>query len=236
VTRGRWIALALVAAFFAAFFALGLQRYFTLDNFKAQHAAIEAYRSAHPVAAGVSFFVIYVVVTGLSLPGAGIMTIVGGAIFGFVWGVVIVSFASSAGATTAFLVARFLFRDAIQQRFGDKLKAINEGVERDGAFYLFTLRLIPAFPFFIVNLVMAQTPIRVGTFYWVSQLGMLPFTLVFVNAGTQLARITSLRGILSPGLLGAFVLLGVFPLIARKIIEAVKRRRGDHEPRSTEEV
>jgi uncharacterized membrane protein YdjX (TVP38/TMEM64 family) len=227
MTRSRWIVVGIVVALAALFFALGLQRYFTLDFFKSQQAAIEAYRSANPFTAAAIFFAIYVVVTGLSLPGAGIMTLAGGAIFGFVQGVVIVSFASSIGATTAFLIARFVFRDAIQSRFGDKLKPINEGVARDGAFYLFTVRLIPAFPFFIVNVVMALTPIRARTFYWVSQLGMLPFTLVFVNAGTQLAHITSLRGILSPGLLGAFVLLGVFPLIARKIIEAAKRRRAN---------
>jgi uncharacterized membrane protein YdjX (TVP38/TMEM64 family) len=237
VTRGRWVALAIFAALIAAFFALGLQRYFTLENFKAQQAAIEAYRSANPLAAAAIFFAIYVVVTGLSLPGAGILTVVGGAIFGFVQGVVIVSFASTIGATIAFLIARFLLHDAIQSRFGERLKPINEGVKRDGGFYLFTIRLVPAFPFFIVNVLMALTPIRTPTFYWVSQLGMLPFTLVFVNAGTQLAHLTSLRGILSPGLLGAFVMLGVFPLIARKIIETVKRRRGkDDAPRGTEEV
>lgn len=236
MTRSRWIVLLVIAVAVALFFALGLQRHFTLENFKAQHAAIETYRAANPLAAAAMFFAIYVAVTGLSLPGAGVMTLIAGAIFGFVEGVVIVSFASTIGATTAFLIARFLLRDAIQNRFGDKLKPINEGMARDGAFYLFTLRLIPAFPFFVCNVVMALTPIRTPTFYWVSQLGMLPFTLVFVNAGTQLAQITSLRGILSPGLLGAFVLLGVFPLIARKVIEAVRRRRGTHEPRSTEKV
>ncbi|HZP11507.1 MAG TPA: TVP38/TMEM64 family protein [Nevskiaceae bacterium] len=236
MTRSRWIVVLVLAALVAAFFALGLQRYLSLEFFKSQQAAIEAYREAHPIRAAAIFFCIYVAVTSVSLPGAGIMTLAGGAIFGLLWGTVLCSFAAAIGGTLAFLIARFVLRDAIQHRYGDKLKVINDGVARDGAFYLFTLRLIPAFPFFIINLVMALTPIPVRTFYWVSQLGMLAGTMVFVNAGTQLARITSLRGILSPGLIGAFVLLGVFPLIARKIIEAVKRRRGDHEPRSTEEV
>src|SRR5205085_2667822 len=223
--RSRWVALLLIVALVAAFFAFGLGRYFTLDYFKTQQAAITGARDAHPVAAAAVFFAVYVGVTALSLPAAGIMTLASGAIFGLAWGVLISSFAASIGATLAFLVARFLLRDLIQSRYGDKLKAINEGVARDGAFYLFTLRLVPAFPFFLVNIAMALTPIRARTFYWVSQIGMLAATIVFVNAGTQLAKLTSLRGILSPGLLGAFVLLGMFPLIARKIADAVKSRR-----------
>jgi len=161
------------------------------------------------------------------VPGAAILTLAGGAIFGLLWGTVLVSFASSLGATLAFLTSRFLLRDAIQRRFGDRLKTINEGVAKDGAFYLFTLRVVPLFPFFVVNLLMGLTPISLATFYLVSQAGMLPATIVYVLAGTQIAQITSLRGILSPGLVGAFVLLGLFPLIAKKTMAYLKgRRRG----------
>jgi pyruvate/2-oxoglutarate dehydrogenase complex dihydrolipoamide dehydrogenase (E3) component/uncharacterized membrane protein YdjX (TVP38/TMEM64 family) len=169
--------------------------------------------------------VIYVIVTALSFPGAAVMTLVAGAIFGLLWGTVIVSFASTIGATLAFLASRFLLRDGIQKKFGDKLKAINDGVTKEGGFYLFTMRLVPAFPFFVINLVMGLTTIKTRTFFWVSQLGMLAGTLVFVNAGTELAKITSLKGILSPGLIGAFVLLGIFPIIAKKIIDTFKARK-----------
>ena len=171
------------------------------------------------------YFVTYIGVTGLSLPGAAVMTLVGGAIFGLLWGTVIVSFASSMGATLAFLASRFLLRDWVQQKFGHHLRAVNEGVEKDGPSYLFTLRLIPAIPFFAINLAMGLTPIRTWTFYWVSQLGMLAGTIVFVNAGTQLAAIQSPAGILSPGLIGAFLLLGFFPLIAKRIVEGARARR-----------
>jgi uncharacterized membrane protein YdjX (TVP38/TMEM64 family) len=225
MTRGRWIALLVLVVLVIAFFALHLNRYFTLEYFKSQQAAIEALRRAHPVATAGGFFLTYVTVAALSLPGAALMTLAGGAIFGLAWGLVIVSFASSVGATCAFLVARFLLRDAIQARYAGKLRTINQGVEREGAFYLFTLRLVPVFPFFLVNLVMALTPIRTWTFYWASQVGMLAGTIVYVNAGTQLAKIDSLRGILSPLVLGSFVLLGVFPLAAKKIIELIRRRR-----------
>jgi pyruvate/2-oxoglutarate dehydrogenase complex dihydrolipoamide dehydrogenase (E3) component/membrane protein DedA with SNARE-associated domain len=153
------------------------------------------------------------------------MTLVAGAIFGLLWGTVIVSFASSLGATLAFLASRFLLRDWVQRRFGQQLRAINEGVEREGGFYLFTLRLIPAIPFFAINLAMGLTPMRAWTFYWVSQCGMLAGTIVYVNAGTQLASISTPAGILSPGLIGAFVLLGIFPLVAKRIVNAAKARR-----------
>jgi pyruvate/2-oxoglutarate dehydrogenase complex dihydrolipoamide dehydrogenase (E3) component/uncharacterized membrane protein YdjX (TVP38/TMEM64 family) len=204
---------------------LDLGRFFTLDYFKSQHATISAYYEVHRVKTAAIFFLVYIAVTGLSLPGAAIMTLVAGAIFGLLWGTVIVSFASSIGATLAFLASRFLFRDAIQKKFGDKLAAFNRGFEKEGAFYLFALRLVPAFPFFVINLVMGLTPIKTRTFYWVSQLGMLLGTVVYVNAGTQLARIESLKGILSPGLLLSFVLLGIFPLIAKKIVDTVKARK-----------
>ncbi|UCF77393.1 MAG: TVP38/TMEM64 family protein, partial [Betaproteobacteria bacterium] len=195
--KSRLVLIIVIAAAIAAFFMFDLGRFFTLEFFKSQQAAIDSYFTANPLQTAAIFFVIYVAVTGLSLPGAALMTLVAGAIFGLLWGTVIVSFASSLGATLAFLASRFLFRDAIQSRFGESLKAINAGVEKDGAFYLFTLRLVPAFPFFVINLVMGLTPIRTWAFYWVSQIGMLAGTVVYVNAGTQIARIESLRGILS---------------------------------------
>jgi len=208
-----------------AFFVFDLGRFFSLDYFKSQQAAIEAWRAAHPVLTAGLFFAIYVVVTGLSLPGAALLTLVAGAIFGLLWGTVIVSFASTLGATVAFLAARFVLRDWVQGKFREKLKAINAGMEKEGGFYLFTLRLIPIFPFFIINLVMGLTSIRTWTFYWVSQVGMLAGTLVYVNAGTQIAGIASLQGILSPELLASFALLGVFPWIAKKIVSVAKARR-----------
>jgi pyruvate/2-oxoglutarate dehydrogenase complex dihydrolipoamide dehydrogenase (E3) component/uncharacterized membrane protein YdjX (TVP38/TMEM64 family) len=200
-------------------------QHFDLQFLKTQQATIDAYFRSDPILTAVVYFLVYITVTALSLPGAAVMTLAGGAVFGLLWGTVLVSFASTIGATLAFLVSRFLLRDAIQQRFGDKLKSINAGVEKDGAFYLFTLRLVPAFPFFVINLVMGLTPLATRTFYWVSQLGMLAGTLVYVNAGTQLARIESLDDVLSPGLIASFSLLGIFPLITRKIVEHIKARR-----------
>ena len=225
MTRSRWLLLAALAAFAAAFFALGGHRYLTFDNMKQQQAAIEAYYASHPWQTVLGYFAFYVAVTAVSLPGAAAMTLVGGAVFGLLWGTVIVSFASSLGATLAFLAARFLLRDWVQRRFGGALDAVNAGVAKDGGFYLFTLRLIPAIPFFAINLAMGLTPMRTRTFYWVSQLGMLAGTLVYVNAGTQLAAIASPSGILSPGLVGAFVLLGFFPLVAKRIVAAVRSGR-----------
>ena len=221
----RAAVLVAIAAAIAAFFAFGGHRYLTFENVKAQQAALQQTFEAHPWRTALAYFAAYVAVTGLSLPGAAVMTLVGGAIFGLLWGTVIVSFASSIGATLAFLASRFLLRDWVQARFGRPLRALNEGFAREGGFYLFTLRLIPAVPFFAINLAMGLVPIRAWTFYWVSQLGMLAGTVVYVNAGTQLAQIDSPRGILSPGLVGAFLLLGFFPLIAAKAIDAVKAKR-----------
>jgi pyruvate/2-oxoglutarate dehydrogenase complex dihydrolipoamide dehydrogenase (E3) component/uncharacterized membrane protein YdjX (TVP38/TMEM64 family) len=217
--------LAVIAGAVFAFFALDLDRYFTLDEVKARQEQFAGLFATHPLAVAGAFFAAYVAVTALSLPGAALMTLLAGAVFGLLWGTVIVSFASSVGATLAFLSSRFLFRDAVQSRFGEKLAAINRGIEKDGPFYLFTLRLVPVFPFFLVNLVMGLTPIPARTFYWVSQVGMLLGTLVYVNVGTQLARVESLKGILSPSLIASFVLLGVLPLVARKFVEALKSRR-----------
>ena len=200
------------------FFFFDLGQYLNLQTLKAQQASIEAFREARPVFAIALYFSIYVLVTALSLPGATLLTLAGGAIFGLLWGTIIISFASTAGATLAFLISRFLLRDWVKARFGQRLDAIDEGIRREGAFYLFTLRLVPVFPFFLLNLLFGLTGMKARTFYWVSQIGMLAGTVAYVNAGTQLAKIDSLAGIVSPALLGSFVLLGIFPLLARKIV------------------
>ena len=225
MSRLRVAVAALIGVLVAAFFAAGGQRYLSFDYLKAQQGAILGYYASHAWQTDLGFFLVYVAVTGLSLPGAALMTLVAGAIFGLLWGSVLVSFASSIGATLAFLASRFLLRDWVRRRFGHALRKVDEGIEREGAFYLFTLRLIPVVPFFVINLALGLTPIRTATFYWVSQLGMLAGTIVYVNAGTQLAAIESPAGILSPGLLGAFALLGLFPLLAKKVLDIVRARR-----------
>ena len=219
------IVLVIIAILMAAFFIFDLQQYLTLEVLKAKQHTIESYRSTHPALTVVIYGLVYIAVTGLSLPGATLLTLLGGAVFGVVWGTVIVSFASTIGATLAFIAARFLFRDTVKSRFASRMKAIDKGIERDGAFYLFTLRLVPVFPFFMINLTMGLTTLKVTTFYWVSQLGMLAGTVVYVNAGTQLAKIDSLSGILSPALLGSFVLLGLFPLMAKKMVSSIQAKK-----------
>ena len=225
LSRRRILLAAAVGAAAGLYFAFDLDRTLSLEGLASQQAAIETWRAANPLVAGLAFFAAYVAVTALSLPGAAVMTLAAGAIFGLGWGTLIVSFASSLGATLAFLLARFLLGDWVQARFGERLRAVNEGVARDGAFYLFALRLVPVFPFFLVNLALALTPIRAWTFYWVSQIGMLAGTLVYVNAGTQLATIDSLSVLLSPGLGASFALLGLFPLLARQALGTVKAHR-----------
>lgn len=221
----RWALLTVIAALIAVFFIFDLQDYLTLERLKAQQEAIQIYRSNHPGLAAAIYMLIYIAVAGLSLPGATLLTLAGGAVFGLLWGTLIVSFASTIGATLAFLSARFLFRDQVKARFGDRLNVINKGVDKDGALYLFTLRLVPIFPFFVINLVMGLTNLNTKTFYWVSQIGMLAGTVVYVNAGTQLGKLESLSGILSPGLIGSFALLGIFPLLASKAAEAIKANK-----------
>jgi pyruvate/2-oxoglutarate dehydrogenase complex dihydrolipoamide dehydrogenase (E3) component/uncharacterized membrane protein YdjX (TVP38/TMEM64 family) len=213
------LALALALAI-VAFFALDLQRFLHQDYFLARKDAIESWRAVHPWTAAGAFFALYVAIAALSLPGAVPMTLVGGALFGLAQGTVLVSFASSIGATLAFVAARLVLRDWVQARFGDRLEAINDGVRREGAFYLFALRLVPLFPFFVINLVMGLTAIPARTFYGVSQVGMLPGTIAFVYAGTQLGQFR-----VSAGLFAAFALLGVFPLLARRALNAIKARR-----------
>ena len=210
----------------AAYFIFDLGQILSLENFKASQADIVAAKDANPVLYIAGFFILYVAVTGLSIPGAAIMSLVAGALFGVVIGTIIVSFASTIGATLAFLSARFVLRDWVQGKFGERLRAIDDGLEKDGAFYLFTLRLIPVFPFFVINLLMGLTRIKTRTFFWVSQLGMLPATVVFVNAGTQISRIESTAGLLSPALIASFVALALFPWVAKGIVALVKRSRG----------
>jgi uncharacterized membrane protein YdjX (TVP38/TMEM64 family) len=223
--KTRVAIVALIAIFIVSFFYFDLGRYFTLEYFKGQQQALQNYYAAHPALTIAIYMGIYIAVAALSLPGAAILTLAAGALFGNLAGLIMVSFASSIGATLAFLVSRFLLRDWVQKKFGDKLKAINEGVEKEGAFYLFTLRLVPVFPFFVINLAMGLTPIKTLAFYLVSQVGMLPGTFVYVNAGTQIGKLESLKGILSPGLILSFALLGIFPLVAKKIISVIKARR-----------
>jgi len=223
--HSKLIVFSLIVLLILGFFAFDLGQYLNLEFFKSQQAAIDAYYQANPGMTVLIYALIYIVVTALSLPGAAIMTLIGGAIFGLLWGTVIVSFASTIGASLAFLVARFLLHDTVQRRFGRKLETLNRGIEREGGFYLFTLRLVPAFPFFMINVAMALTPIKLLTFFWVSQLGMLPGTAVYVNAGTQIAQIDSLGGILSPTLILSFALLGIFPLLAKKTVDVIKSRQ-----------
>jgi len=222
----RKLALALTAGVaIAAFFAFDLGQYLNLGTLKEHQAAIQGFQAGQPLLSIAIYFLVYVVATALSLPGAALLTLAGGAVFGLLWGTLIVSFASTIGATLAFLMSRFLLRDWVESRFGQRLTAIDQGVRREGAFYLFTLRLVPVFPFFLINLLFGLTGMKARTFYWVSQIGMLAGTVVYVNAGTQLGKLESLSGILSPALLGSFVLLGIFPLIARRIVEVVRRNR-----------
>lgn len=215
----------IAAAAIALFFKFDMHQLLTLDGLKGSMEQFRHYQAQSPLLVMAGFFLLYVVVTALSLPGAAILTLASGALFGLVEGLLVASFASSIGATLAFLVSRYLLRDSIQQRFPQRLAAIDAGVEKQGGFYLFTLRLVPVFPFFLINLLMAVTAIKAWTFYWVSQVGMLAGTIVYVNAGTQLAQIDSLAGILSFDLILSFALLGFFPLIAKGILNMLKKRR-----------
>ena len=223
---GLWAAVALLAiAAVLAYRHFNLGQLLTLDHLKASRDALVLQVQQRPLYTAAAYFAVYVVATALSFPGATVLTLAAGAMFGLGWGLLLVSFASSLGALLAFLAARYLLRDTVQARFGKRLAPINEGMARDGAFYLLTLRLVPLFPFFLVNLLMALTPIGAARFYLVSQVGMLAGTAVFVNAGTQLAAIRQASDVLSPGLLLSFVLLGVFPLLAKAVVSALQRRK-----------
>lgn len=224
-TMKKILIIAALAALIAAYFVFDLGSYLTLEGIKTVASDIDGFYSDNAVLVLAGFFLIYVAVTAASLPGAAILTLAAGALFGLVTGTILVSFASTLGATLAFLSSRYVLRDTIEAQFGERLKAINQGLERDGAFYLFTIRMIPLFPFFVVNLVMGLTRIRTWTFAWVSQVGMLLGTIAYVNAGTQLAQIDSLEGLLSPALLGSFAVLAFVPWIAKGIIGIIKRRK-----------
>ncbi len=207
-----------------AFRYFDLGQYLTLEYIKDSQEKFQTLYQSNRVLVIATYMGIYVAVTALSLPGAAVLTLAGGGLFGLVVGTVVVSFASTIGATLACLVARFLLREWVQNKFGDKLKTINDGIEKEGAFYLFSLRLVPIFPFFVINLLMGLTRMRLFTFFWVSQIGMLAGTIVYVNAGKELAKIDSLSGILSPGLLISFVVLGLFPITVKKLLAAYKSR------------
>ncbi|MFM2589361.1 TVP38/TMEM64 family protein [Vibrio sp. TBV020] len=212
------IILGIIFVLLIVFLGMNFGQYLTLENAKAQQAELAQYIRNNFIVAALTYFLAYVAITAFSIPGAAVVTLLGGALFGFSTGLLIVSFASAIGATLAFLSSRFLLRDWVQGKFGEKLSAINKGVEKDGAFYLFSLRLIPVFPFFLINLLMGLTPISTARYYLVSQLGMLPGTAVYINAGTQLAQIDSLSGIVSPTVLASFALLGLFPVIAKWVM------------------
>ena len=210
----------------AAFKIFNLGDYLSLSYIKESQQNFQDLYAKNSAAVIAGYMLIYIIVTALSLPGAAVMTLAGGAVFGFITGFVAVSFASTIGATLACFVSRFILRDWVQGKIGDKLKTVNDGVEREGAFYLFTLRLIPVFPFWLINLAMGLTKMPLKTFYWVSQVGMLAGTAVYVNAGKELGKIDSLSGILSPGLIISFVLLGLFPITAKKSIAFYKKKKG----------
>lgn len=220
------VILAALAALAALFFGLGLHRHLTLSALKEGQAGFAALYAGRPATVLAGFFLFYVAVVALNLPGATVLGLAAGALFGLGVGTVLVSFASTIGATLACALSRTLFRDWVRARLGDRLARVERGVAEEGAFYLFTLRLIPVVPFFAINLLMGLTPMRLATFAWVSQVGMLPGTMVYVNAGSEIGRLDSLAGILSPGLLASFAILGLFPLAVKKVVAWARRRRG----------
>ena len=227
---GRILLVVVAAAAIAAFFLLDLDTYFSLSFAKERQADFRALYSSRPFLVAGTYFGVYVLVVALNLPGALVMSLAGGALFGLWMGILLISFASSLGATLACLAARYLLRNTVRKRFSDTLAKVDQGLEREGMFYLFSLRLIPVIPFFAINLVFGLTGMRPATFYWVSQLGMLPGTIVFVNAGKELGKIDSLQGILSPGLILSFALLGLFPLAMKKLLPVLRRKQDTPEP------
>ena len=204
------------------FLGVNFGQYLTLENAKAQQEALNSFIDQNFIYAAATYYFAYIAITAFSIPGAAVVTLLGAALFGFWTSLLLVSFASTIGATIAFLSSRYLLREWVQSKFGSKLSAINQGVEKDGAFYLFSLRLIPVFPFFLINLLMGLTPMTIARFYLTSQIGMLPGTAVYLNAGTQLATIDSLSGIVSPTVLASFALLGLFPIIAKWVMNKVR--------------
>jgi len=226
ITTGKLVIVGLVVLGIFAFRYFELGQYLSLAYIKTSQTRFQSLYQAHQFFVIAVYMGIYIVVAALSLPGAAVLTLAGGGLFGLAVGAVVVSFASTIGATLAALVSRFIMREWVQNKFGDKLTAINNGIAKEGAFYLFSLRLVPLFPFFIINLLMGLTRMRLSTFFLVSQIGMLPGTLVYVNAGKELARIDSLSGILSPGLLISFVLIGLLPITMKKLLPVIKHKFG----------
>ena len=221
--------IALLILLVSLFVSLDLGRFLTLEYIKESQARFQSLYEQHTILVIGAYMLIYIIVTALSLPGAAVMTLAGGGFFGLIAGTIIVSIASTIGATCACLAARFVLRDWVQQKFGEKLSAINDGIEKEGAFYLFSLRLIPLFPFFVINLLMGLTTMPIRTYFWVSQLGMLPATIVYVNAGKELAKIDSLAAIASPGLLISFAILGLFPITIKKLMSFYRRKKGNEQ-------
>jgi len=229
--RHRWrlLFLAALIATTVAVYGLGLQRYLSLAWLHSREDALGQMYARQPLLWSLAYFALYVVITGLSLPLATAVTLIAGPVLGLLWGSVLVTFAAAIGATLSFLAARYLFRDAIQTRFARQLSAINRGIEREGAYYLFLLRLIPAFPFFVINLVMGVTPMRTRTYFLVSLIGMIPGNILYVNAGVQLGKVKSIPALFSPALIVSLVGLGLFPLLVRKAVEFRRTRRGKQE-------
>ena len=230
----RLLIVAAIIVVVILFKVLGLGQYLSLEYLKTSQDKFVQLYASHRLTVIATYMAVYIMVTALSLPGAAVMTLAGGAMFGFWVGMIVVSFASTIGATLACFVARFLLRDWVQNKFGEKLATMNKGIENEGAFYLFSLRLVPIFPFFVINLAMGLTTMKLLTFYWVSQIGMLPGTMVFVNAGKELGQIESLSGILSPGLIISFVILGLFPITVKKLLYFYKKRTGKLPPEEKE--
>lgn len=224
--KSKLILAVIVASLIAAFFIFDLKEYVTLEYLKSQQAALNSYYVENPVLIIAAFFIIYTAMAALSIPFATPLTLAAGAIFGNLVGLVLVSFASSIGATIAFMLAKYLFHDSVEAKFGDRLAKINHGIEKEGAFYVFGLRLVPIFPFVVLNSLLGLTKLKTSTFYWASQLGMLVGTIVYVNAGTQLASIDSVGDIASPGLIASFVALGVLPIVSKTILNFLRQRRG----------
>ncbi|BBL88382.1 TVP38/TMEM64 family protein [Vibrio rotiferianus] len=222
IDMNKKLILGLILLATIIFLGVNFGQYLTLENAKAQQEALNAFISQNFVFAAATYFFAYIAITAFSIPGAAVVTLLGAALFGFWTSLLLVSFASTIGATIAFLSSRYLMREWVQGKFGNKLGAINEGVEKDGSFYLFSLRLIPVFPFFLINLLMGLTPMTIARFYLTSQVGMLPGTAVYLNAGTQLATIDSLSGIVSPTVLASFALLGLFPIIAKWVMSKIR--------------
>lgn len=219
----KWLIVPAILIFFVLFYALGLHKYLSFEYLKSQQNHLSGLVQDHFFVSVLLFFLGYTLLTTIAFPGASILTILAGALFGFWKGLILVSFASSIGSTLCFLLGRTLFKDWVQEKFGKGLKPFNDGIQKEGAFYLFSIRLIPLFPLFVVNLALALTPIKTWVFYWVSQVGMLAGTAVYVNAGTQLSKLENLSGIASPSLLVSFVLLGLFPLLVKKALPVIKK-------------